>query len=487
MFAAKWAKRWGRVLPTIMVGALLVSACGDTNTNTTNPNTQGEATSTTTTDGMMTAGVVDTPSSQASQTAGTSASPTAGMMEGSPGATGTATAGMMEGTPGASMGEVMYPQGSANLTLWHGYTGAEAETLTKVMNQLKAESPQFNVTLLAVPFDQLKTKFTTETSTGGGPDMVIGPSDWVGELAQANLVAMVDDIAGVTEMKTGVIQTAVNVASYNDKMYGIPVSMKNVALYYNKDLVKQVPTNTDEMLTASTGLATGNVRYGLALNAGFFHAVGYNFAYGGKIFNDEKTVDLTTPGTIEWLNWMKKAASTQGVFAKAGADDDINNLFKTGQAAMVINGPWALGDYQKALGADKVGVAVAPGTPSGGKFAPFVGAELYYINASASDDKKLAAVQLVKYIMSPGIAQTFATEAGQISTSTSFDVSNNEALSAFVEQAKQGTPFPNIPAMNQVWTPAGDMITKVLDGKATAEDAAKEATDAINKAIAGGQ
>jgi maltose-binding protein MalE len=384
-------------------------------------------------------------------------------------------------------GEVMYPQGSGNITLWHGYTGAEAETLTRVVGMIEQQNPSFDVELLAVPFDQLKNKYTTEASTGGGPDLLIGPSDWVGEFAQGNLAAAVDDLADVSEMKGNILQTATDVASYNGKMYGLPTSMKNVALYYNKDLVQTLPKDTEELLTMSGQLATGNVRYGAAINAGLYHAIGYNYAYGGKLFVDEKTVDLTQPGTIEWLNWLKKAAGTQGVFVKSGADDDINNLFKTGQAAMVINGPWSLGDYRKTLGDDKVGVAVAPGTPSGGKFAPFVGAELYFISPNSSDAEKQAAVQFVKYIMSPGITQIFAESAGQISTSTQFDVSQDEALSAFVEQAKQGTPFPNFPSMNQVWTPAGDMITKVLDGKATAEEAAKEATDAINKAIATGQ
>ena len=472
MFTDKLKGKMGRILPTLAVGALLLSACGGP--------ADTPATATNTPQSAATLIVVNTPIAQATDTVSAmDPSPTVGTMEGTP-------TGGVAGAAGPT-GEMMFPQGSADITLWHGYTGAEAETLTKVVNMLKEQNASFKVTLLAVPFDQLKNKFTTEASTGGGPDLIIGPSDWVGEFAQANLVADVGGMKGMSEMKGKVIPTAIEVASYNGKQYGIPTSMKNVALYYNKDLVKTLPKDTDEMLSMATGLVSGDVKYGLALNAGLYHAIGYNFAFGGKLFTDEKTVDLTTPGTIAWLNWMKKAKDTPGVFAKSGADDDINNLFKTGGAAMVINGPWALGDYQKTLGADKVGVAVAPSTPSGGKFAPFVGAELYYISANSSDEEKGAAMQFAQFIMSPGVAQTFANDAGQISTSTEFDVAGNEALAAFVEQAKQGTPFPNFPAMNQVWTPAGDMISKVLDGQSTAEDAAKEATDAINKAIAGGQ
>jgi arabinogalactan oligomer / maltooligosaccharide transport system substrate-binding protein len=377
-----------------------------------------------------------------------------------------------------------YPEGAGTITLWHGYTGSEAATLQKAVKMLTDKNANFKVNLLAVPFDQLQNKFTTEASTGGGPDLLIGPSDWVGGFAEAGLIA---EMSGetVNALTAPLLASTLNVARYNNKLWGLPTSMKNVALYYNKSLVRTLPKNTDEMLTMAGSLATGNVQYGVAINAGFYHAVGYNFAFGGKLFNNPKQVDLTTPGTIAWLNWMKKAKESRGVFIKAGADDDINNLFKTGKAAMVINGPWALEDYEKSLGRDKVGVAIAPGTASGGKFAPFVGTENYYLNANKKDNK--AALDFLAFISSPGVQSLFVREAGQISTNQKVDLSSNPALVPFVQQAAQGSVFPNFPAMGQVWTPAGDMITKVLDGKATPEQAAKEASDAINKAIAGGQ
>ncbi|MEO8286612.1 MAG: extracellular solute-binding protein [Chloroflexota bacterium] len=383
----------------------------------------------------------------------------------------------------AKQNAIAYPTGTGTITLWHGYTGTEADTLAKAVKMLTDKNPGFQVTVLAVPFDSLKQKFTTEAATGGGPDLVIGPSDWIGEFAEAGIVSPLDEVEGSKPLVSGLTSAAVGVATYNGKLYGIPTSMKNVALYYNTDLVKSVPKNLDDMLTQAGTLATGNVKYGLALNAGFYHAVGLNYAFGGKLFTDATHVDLTTKGTIDWLTWLKKAKDSKGVFAKGGADADIDTLFKTGGAAMVVNGPWALGDYQKALGKDKVGVAIVPNTAAGGKFAPFVGTENYYVNAGTKNEK--AAVQFVSFIVSAGIGKMFV-DAGQISTNPNVDLSANPSLAAFVAQAAQGTAFPNVPAMGKVWDPAGNMITEVLDGKASPADAAKKATDAINAAIAAG-
>jgi maltose-binding protein MalE len=455
----KWTRRLGLLLPFVLIATLLLAACG------------GEATPT-----PGTGAAEATPTTAAAA----EATPTTAAAEATP---TTAAAEATPTTAAAGGGEIAYPTGSGSITLWHGYTGAEADTLTKAIDQLTAKNAGFKVTLLAVPFDQLKNKFSTEASTGGGPDLVIGPSDWIGEFADANVIQALDGVAGVSDVTANILPAAINVAKYNNKLYALPVNMKNVALYYNKDLVKTVPKDTDELLTMAGQLATGNVKYGVALNMGFYHAVGYNFAFGGKLFTDPKHVDLTSQGTIDWLTYIAGARSKPGVFAKSGADQDIDNLFKGGQAAMVINGPWALGDYQKALGKDKVGVAVAPSTPSGGKFAPFVGTENYFLNSGSKNQE--AAVAFLKYISSAGIQQTFVDAAGQISTNTKVDLSANPALQAFVQQAAQGSPFPNFPAMAKVWDPAGNMINEVLDGKATPQEAAKKANDAINTAIAG--
>lgn len=459
----RWVKKLAGITSMIVISTMVLAACGAQATPVpATPTTAAVAEATATT-----ASVAEATPTEAMA----AVTPTEEM------AAATATTGT-----GAAMPEVVAPEGAADITFWHGYTGVEADTMGQALQALAAKNPDFKVTVLAVPFDQLKNKVSTEAATGGGPDVFLGPPDWAGELAAANLVADLGSVEGLSNVTADLVPTSLDMGKYGGKQYGIPSNLKNVALYYNTDLVKTVPKNTDELITMAGELATGDVTYGVALNTQFYHMVGYNFAFGGKLFTDEKTVDLNTQGTIDWLTYMQNAAGKPGVFAKGGADQDIDNLFKTGKAAMVINGPWALGDYTKALGEDKVKVVPAPDTPSGGKFAPFVGGDVYYINASST--KQAEALKLIGYITSAPVQQMFVDAAGHVSTNTKVDLSKNPNIQGFVEQSKTGTPFPNIPAMGQVWTPAGNMITAVMDGKASPADAAKQATDEINAAIA---
>jgi maltose-binding protein MalE len=52
----------------------------------------------------------------------------------------------------------------------------------------------------------------------------------------------------------------------------------------------------------------------------------------------------------------------------------------------------------------------------------------------------------------------------------------------FLKQTASASYFPNEPEMGAVWTPGADMITKVIEGKATPADAVKEACATIDTA-----
>jgi len=55
-------------------------------------------------------------------------------------------------------------------------------------------------------------------------------------------------------------------------------------------------------------------------------------------------------------------------------------------------------------------------------------------------------------------------------------------IAAFLKQTASASYFPNEPEMGAVWTPAADMITKVIEGKSTPADAVAEACATINAA-----
>jgi ABC-type glycerol-3-phosphate transport system substrate-binding protein len=184
---------------------------------------------------------------------------------------------------------------SGNLTLWHGWTGAEADTLNNdILPAWLAAHPDAPVEALAVPFDQLKAKYNTEAATGGGPDLLIGPLDWVGELATSETIKPLDDVID-PEILANYLPTTVEALTYDGQLYGMPESFETVALYYNTDLVQTPPKTTAEIDTLAAAMPTGT--YALALYSDFYHPAGYLFGYGAQLFDAENNSTLNSPET----------------------------------------------------------------------------------------------------------------------------------------------------------------------------------------------
>ncbi len=374
---------------------------------------------------------------------------------------------------------------SGELLLWHGWTGAEADTLTNdILPAWQAAYPNVSIEVLAVPFDQLKNKYSTEVATGGGPDLLIGPLDWVGELATGELIRPLDDLIDQATLDN-YLPSTVEALRYDGQLYGMPESFEAVAMYYNKTMMPEPVASTadlDALAAEINGAASDS--YGLALYSDFYHPAGYFFGFGGQLFDENNQSVVNSPETVAFLNWMSGLQSKPGYFLQ-NDDNAISSLFKEGKAAAVFNGPWALGDYVNALGAENVGVAPMPviSEAEGADTMPFLGVKHIMMNADLDDDQAALAAEFMKWFTGPESENMLVEKAGHLPAHTGVDVSGNEIAQAFVTQAETATPLPTIPEMGQVWEPVGNMITSVLTGDATAEDAAATAQDQINQAI----
>ena len=370
---------------------------------------------------------------------------------------------------------------SGSLKLWHGWTGAEADTLNKeVLPAWTAAQPNVKVEALAVPFDQLKNKYSTEAATGGGPDLLIGPLDWVGELATGELIAPLDELATADILKPYVPST-VDALKFDGKLYGMPESFECVALYYNKSMMPTPVANTKDLLTAA-GAAPADT-YAMALYSDFYHPVGFLFGFGAKLFDADYNCTLNSPETVAFLNWIKQFGNTPGLFQQ-NDDGAISSLFKEGKAASVVNGPWAVGDYKGTLG-DNLAVAPLPKISEAGDAtpAPFLGVKHIMMNANTTGDQAKLAFAFMQFFTGADSGGMLAKSAGHLPANTGVDVSSDPIAQGFLAQAASVTPTPTVPEMGQVWEPAGAMITSVISGDAASDKAAADAQDKINNAI----
>jgi maltose-binding protein MalE len=358
--------------------------------------------------------------------------------------------------------------GVGEVTLWHGWTGAEADALAEVIKAFQDANPGVTIETLAVPFDQLENRFAVAASTGGGPDLLIGPKDWIGELAQAGLIAALDGLADQIGLNN-LNPSAVDANKFGGKVWALPESTEAMALWYNKDKVKEAPKSAEDLLKQAAEV-------GLAYNTGFYQSVGILLAEGGKVFDDQQRCALDQgDSVVDGLTFIKNAKGTANVIADADAGK-LDAAFEYGKVGFIFNGPWATGEYVKALGADKLGI-VEPITVGAGKFAPFLGTKNVFLSANS---KGSPALDFLKFMSQPE-TQAMLAEVGHIPSNPNVEV-DDPLIAAFLKQMASASYFPNEPEMGAVWAPGADMITKVIEDQLAPADAVKEACAAIDKA-----
>lgn len=399
---------------------------------------------------------------------GATTAPAAGAATTAPAGATTAPAGA---TPAMPVATPAMPAGNAEVTLWHAYgTGSsEEEALTELIANAQKAMPQAKITVLQIPFDSIYSKFENEVSAGGGPDMFLAPNDSLGSQVRKNLLLPLDD--KLSGKLTNISPTAIEGMKVDGKLYAVPESLKAVALYYNTATVSTPPATTDELLAAVKGGKK------LVLNQSIYHNFGFLQSFGGKLF-DANNKCAAASGGAEALQFLKDLKAAGATFSTDGGQAD--SLFKEGKADMIINGPWALGDYRKALGAEKLGVAAVPAGPKG-KGGPLTGVDGFYVNINSKNPD--AAVALALFLTSPESQSVYTEKAGHVPANTTVKITDKN-VQGFADASATGVPRPQTKELDSFWEPFGNAVTKVMEGVSEPAAAITEACTAMDAANA---
>jgi len=387
-----------------------------------------------------------------------------------------------------ALGNCAFAQAANELVVWHAYRGAEKAAFEKVIG-LFEKSPGakgMKVSTLAIPYDAYADKISAAVPRGKGPDLFIYAQDRLGGWIEAGKTVEPIDFFIDKPTRDRLLPGMLDAMTYKGGVYGLPINYKSPTLIYNKDLVKTPPKTTDEMVKLAKTLTNAQSgRYGLAYwyTNFYFHSAVMN-AFGGAVFDKDGKLSVDSPATVASLNQMMTWYKKDGIMPTEPSEALIASMFNEGKAAMVINGPWFVGDIDKKI---NVGFALLPVIDAAKKpMRPWLTIEGAYV--SASSGKKEAAYELARYLTSEEAGLVLAVEGRQLHTNRAVyndpKVSGDPVLKAFRDQLDSAEPMPNRPEMTMVWSPATTAMNKIVKGNATVEAALKEAAGAMQESIA---
>jgi len=130
---------------------------------------------------------------------------------------------------------------TCNITFWHimNYAGPR-EILADAVNRFEKANPNTKVQIQTFENDAYKTKLAIEMAGGTPPDVLF---TWGGgpltELGSFGKVLELSDFLNKDGWRNRFIDQALNICSSDGNIYGVPLDLSLVLLWYNRHLFEQ--------------------------------------------------------------------------------------------------------------------------------------------------------------------------------------------------------------------------------------------------------
>jgi multiple sugar transport system substrate-binding protein len=310
-------------------------------------------------------------------------------------------------------------------------------------NAANADKP---INLSYIPHVEMVGKIARGIATGDVPDLMGMDLIYAPQFENAQqLVDITDQIKDWPELKTA-SPGHMTVATFNDRLYGVPLYADVSALFYNKDLYQKAgldpekpPTSLEELranadkITALGGDTKGYYLPGNCAGCNIFTVGPLLWASGvsieaGKCGDEPLTGDNLIP-VLQWLRDMSKSGNVPGS-ARQENGDTFHLQFGTGNL-----GNMGTGNFNITLAKDQMvgppdhsfnfGITELPGLEAG-KTASFIGGDLVVIPQGSQrvDD----AVAFMKFILSDN--EQVEGYAKLLNLTTRSDMANNKYFQA---------------------------------------------------------
>lgn len=373
------------------------------------------------------------------------------------------------------------------ITFWAYAPGDQVRTqlIEGLVTKYNQEHPGTRVKLFFVPKGDFNTKINTSIAVGANPDCSYLDSGLVSRFAKDNILLCLDDFvnAGDLDLKE-FYPSALKMVKYDQKYYGIPLNQTCIALFYNKELIKKVPTTWAELLqTAKEVYVPGKVAAfavpkGDGYGSWMFPA--FVASAGGNMLNDTETkAAFNQPAGIEALQlWVELLKYSPRLIT------DSANAFELGRVAMTLNGPWSIEGIKINFPKLKYGIALIP---KKAQYATNIGGESLVIYQNTKDPP--AAWDFIRYLMLDENQIVMSEVAGNFPVKKTLvnhpNFQGDQDKKMFMEQIQYAVSKPTV----ESWTRINDeIVAKAIDAalnqRASVENALNEAAQDCDAVLA---
>ncbi|WP_435216261.1 sugar ABC transporter substrate-binding protein [Streptomyces sp. bgisy034] len=370
-------------------------------------------------------------------------------------------------------------------TIWDPYPQfAKDSDWVKLLDSCGSQA---GVKVKRTAFDtsDLTNKALLAAQQDNSPDVLILDNPVVSTLAEAGALTTTEE----NKVDTSKVDPNLLAAGQSGgKTYGTPIGANTLALYYNKEVLKEAGVDVAsikdwESLTGALEKVKKAGKKGITFSAigteeGSFQFLPWFWGSGAKLTELDSAQGVSALSL--WSDWMKKGYAPNSV---------INNTqttswqeFASGDYAFAENGTWQLANAEKA--GFEYGVLPIPGADGGNAAAP-TGGEFVTVPVQGDTGRYATTQKLVSCLTSTDNLNATDTTLSYVAPTSEVQdkqVAANAGLKPWVEAVKAakgrtsddlGTKYPKI--SEQMWK----AVQSALSGSQSPKEALTAAQNAV--------
>ncbi len=234
---------------------------------------------------------------------------------------------------------------------WMWEEGAVGVWHKERLAEFEAAYPHIKVETTQIASGDFESVMLTQLAAGDVPDLLPVFTNMIPTLVAEGILAPLDDYLAGSELKDRVLPS-IEVAVYDGKTYGIPLTMSPQSLLYNQKLLDEagveVPTTVEEMYEAAKAVKEKTGAWGYAFNSDTSNALQsyivtmhWVLGFGSDWSQPDGTITANAPENIEALTWLQRFID-DGLVPVGMDAATIRRLFAEGKVAFLFDGPWVM-------------------------------------------------------------------------------------------------------------------------------------------------
>ena len=403
---------------------------------------------------------------------------------------------------------------NGKLVFWHSFAQeARQEVMSQMAKNFENENPGVTIEIEVLPWNSFDDKWKVGKNTGLLPDVSSVLPDVAFTAASYDLLTPMDEI--VDEIgRDKFYEGPLKIMTMDGNLIALPFYNHARVLWYRKDLLEEKgiapPETFDELMEAAKAVHNPPEVYGMPMPSKTSDGIGplwlYVFAknMGENLVTPDGRSNLNTQGVIDALQYyadMYKVVSPQETVN--WGDSETNDAFNMGKSAFFMQSSFTLSNINSANPEllDKIG-ALPPPVKNKGDKAEFMAEYVCFAlwknskHPEAAKEFLLSLYETDNYVkflhLVPGGMIPILKEVAESEAYLNNPIiqSHNADIQVSLQGISVGSPVAAdygfnaaIPGAVQRYGIVEEMLQTVMQGKATAAEAAAAADKKLNKQI----